>query len=192
MFQSFNRYLGVGVGEHLGYGLTGIWTTLIGIALIDSSVAADWLGVVGVLIGRLFLLCSLQFIGRTEDRDGGSRPADPDHVRRLVDLADRRRRGPSRLTRASEKIDRQVPIGNGETKECDNAYETRTGFPRSTYVASNGLDARSDLGGFAFPASQVFIETQQHAEPRRREQTSCPARSASGLRAGSATASAGS
>src|SRR3954449_3718245 len=28
VFQAFNRYLGVGVGEHLGYGLTGAWTTL--------------------------------------------------------------------------------------------------------------------------------------------------------------------
>ena len=28
VFQSFNRYLGVAVGEHLGYLLTGTWTTL--------------------------------------------------------------------------------------------------------------------------------------------------------------------
>src|SRR5439155_12238326 len=28
VFQSFNRYLGVAVGEHLGYALTGAWTTL--------------------------------------------------------------------------------------------------------------------------------------------------------------------
>lgn len=32
VFQSFNRYLGVAVGEHLGYALTGVWTTLSGIA----------------------------------------------------------------------------------------------------------------------------------------------------------------
>jgi len=37
VFQSFNRYLGVAVGEHLGYGLTGTWTTLIGIALTQTT-----------------------------------------------------------------------------------------------------------------------------------------------------------
>ena len=33
VFQAFNRYLGVAVGEHLGYLLTGAWTTLAGVAL---------------------------------------------------------------------------------------------------------------------------------------------------------------
>jgi hypothetical protein len=67
VFQAFNRYLGVGVGEHLGYAFTGIWSLLAGIALIDSSAVADWLGVVGVVIGPLFLLCSLEFVGRHEE-----------------------------------------------------------------------------------------------------------------------------
>jgi hypothetical protein len=58
VFQAFNRYLGVAVGEHLGYAFTGIWSILAGIAMIDSSVIADWLG---------FLLCSLEFVGRAED-----------------------------------------------------------------------------------------------------------------------------
>jgi uncharacterized protein DUF4386 len=30
VFQSFNRYLGIAVGEHLGYSLTGAWTVLAG------------------------------------------------------------------------------------------------------------------------------------------------------------------
>ena len=68
VFQSFNRYLGVAVGEHLGYAFTGLWSILAGVALIDSSVTAAWLGVVGVLIGPLFLICSLEFVGRVGDR----------------------------------------------------------------------------------------------------------------------------
>jgi hypothetical protein len=68
VFQAANRYLGVGVGEHLGYAFTGIWSILAGIALIDSSVATDWLGVVGVGIGPLFLVCSLEFVGCFEAR----------------------------------------------------------------------------------------------------------------------------
>jgi hypothetical protein len=67
VFQSFNRYLGVAVGEHLGYAFTGIWSILAGIAMIDSTAVADWLGVVGVVIGPLFLVCSLEFVGRFEE-----------------------------------------------------------------------------------------------------------------------------
>jgi hypothetical protein len=66
VFQAFNRYLGVAVGEHLGYAFTGIWSILAGVALIDSGVAPDWLSAVGVAVGPLFLLCSLEFVGRAE------------------------------------------------------------------------------------------------------------------------------
>jgi hypothetical protein len=69
IFQSFNRYLGVGVGEHLGYALTGAWTTLIGIALTQTGAAPGWIGVVGIVIGPVLLLCSLEFVGGHE-RDG--------------------------------------------------------------------------------------------------------------------------
>lgn len=67
VFQAFNRYLGVAVGEHLGYAFTGIWSMLAGAALIDSTIAPDWLGVVGVVIGPLFLVCSFEFVGRFEE-----------------------------------------------------------------------------------------------------------------------------
>lgn len=66
VFQSFNRYLGVAVGEHLGYLLTGAWTTLVGIALTQSAIAPSWLGVLGIAIGPVLMLCSLEFIGRHE------------------------------------------------------------------------------------------------------------------------------
>jgi hypothetical protein len=67
VFQSFNRYLGVAVGEHLGYAFTGIWSVLAGVALIDSTAVAAWLGVIGIVIGPLFLLCSLEFVGPAEE-----------------------------------------------------------------------------------------------------------------------------
>ena len=66
VFQSFNRYLGVAVGEHLGYLLTGAWTTLTGIALTQTTVAPTWLGVLGIVIGLLRTLCSLEFVGHHE------------------------------------------------------------------------------------------------------------------------------
>jgi hypothetical protein len=67
VFQAFNRYLGVAVGEHLGYAFTGIWSILAGVALIDSTVVGSWLGILGVAIGPLFLVCSLEFVGRFEE-----------------------------------------------------------------------------------------------------------------------------
>jgi Domain of unknown function (DUF4386) len=66
VFQSFNRYLGVAVGEHLGYGLTGAWSVLAGAAITQSTVAPSWVGVIGILVGGLLMLCSLEFVGRFE------------------------------------------------------------------------------------------------------------------------------
>jgi hypothetical protein len=62
VFQAFNRYLGVAVGEHLGYLFTGAWTTLAGIALLTESTP---LGVLGIVIGPALILCSLEFVGRS-------------------------------------------------------------------------------------------------------------------------------
>jgi hypothetical protein len=64
VFQSCNRYLGVAVGEHLGYLFTGAWSTLAGVALVQSDAVPAWLGVIGIAIGPLFVVCSLESIGR--------------------------------------------------------------------------------------------------------------------------------
>jgi hypothetical protein len=66
IFQSFNRYLGVGVGEHLGYGLTGAWTTLTGVAMLQSAAVPAWIAVLGIVVGPVLMLCSLEFVGRHE------------------------------------------------------------------------------------------------------------------------------
>ena len=66
VFQSFNRYLGVAVGEHLGYAFTGAWSVLIGVAFTQTDAIPAWLGVPGVLIGAGLILCSLEFVGRHE------------------------------------------------------------------------------------------------------------------------------
>jgi hypothetical protein len=74
VFQSFNRYLGVAVGEHLGYGLTGAWSVLMGVAFIQSSAVPSWLGVPALVIGAMLTLCSLEFVGGHES--GGWRLAE--------------------------------------------------------------------------------------------------------------------
>lgn len=66
VFQSFNRYLGVAVGEHLGFLLTGAWSILVGIAITQSTVVVPWLGIVGIVVGAVLALCSLEFVGPFE------------------------------------------------------------------------------------------------------------------------------
>jgi uncharacterized protein DUF4386 len=65
-FQTLNRYLGVAVGEHLGYLFTGLWTALAGVAVIQSDVLPPLLGIVGVVLAPLFVLGSLEFVGGFE------------------------------------------------------------------------------------------------------------------------------
>src|SRR3954449_1318308 len=66
VFQSFNRYLGVAVGEHLGYLLTGAWSVLVGVAITQSDAVPAWAGIAGVVIGLVLALCSFEFVGRFE------------------------------------------------------------------------------------------------------------------------------
>jgi hypothetical protein len=66
VFQSFNRYLGVAVGEHLGYLFSGAWSMLAGVAMIQSTAVPAWLGIVGIVVGAVLALCSLEFVGSFE------------------------------------------------------------------------------------------------------------------------------
>jgi hypothetical protein len=67
-FQTLHRYLGVAVGEHLGYLFTGAWTALAGVALVQSDLLHPLFGVVGLALAPLFVLGSLEFVGPFEPR----------------------------------------------------------------------------------------------------------------------------
>jgi hypothetical protein len=67
VFDSVNRYLGIAVGECLGYLLTGAWTVLVGIAMLQSSVFEAWLAWPGIAVGALLVLGSFEFVGRFEE-----------------------------------------------------------------------------------------------------------------------------
>jgi hypothetical protein len=67
-FRAFHQYLGVGVGEHLGYLLTGAWSALAGIAVLRGEAVADWLGPPGLALGAGLILCSAEFLGPNEER----------------------------------------------------------------------------------------------------------------------------
>lgn len=66
VFQSFNRYLGIAVGEHLGFLLTGLWSILVGAAIMQSPELHPLVGVAGILVGAVLVVCSLEFVGPFE------------------------------------------------------------------------------------------------------------------------------
>ena len=67
-FRAFHLYLGVGVGEHLGYLLTGLWSILVGIAIVVGDAMAAWLGWPGIVIGAGLAVSSAEFLGPNEER----------------------------------------------------------------------------------------------------------------------------
>lgn len=68
VFRALHQYLGVGVGEHLGYLFTGIWSVLIGIGVIQGTALPTWLGWPGVVIGAGLAVGSAEFLGPNEER----------------------------------------------------------------------------------------------------------------------------
>lgn len=55
-FDALHRALGEGVGEHLGYLLTGAWTVAIGIAMLGSTAVPDVLGIAALALSPAFLV----------------------------------------------------------------------------------------------------------------------------------------
>jgi len=67
VFDAFHRYLGVGIGEALGYLLTGGWTILVAVSMLQSPVFDAWLAWPGIGVGFLLVVGSLEFVGRSEE-----------------------------------------------------------------------------------------------------------------------------
>jgi hypothetical protein len=68
VFRALHQYLGVGVGEHLGYLFTGIWSVLIGVGVIQTTALPTWLGWPGIVIGVGLAVGSAEFLGPNEER----------------------------------------------------------------------------------------------------------------------------
>jgi hypothetical protein len=67
-FSALHRLLGVGVGEHLGYLLTGLWTLLLAGSILTTAAVPGWFGLVGIPIGIALLIGTLEFVGPHEER----------------------------------------------------------------------------------------------------------------------------
>jgi len=68
VFATLHRLLGVGIGEHLGYLLTGLWTLLVAASIMSTSLLPGWLGLIGIPIGLALLIGTLEFVGPNEER----------------------------------------------------------------------------------------------------------------------------
>lgn len=59
VFHAFHQYIGVAIGEHLGYLFTGAWTIVISIMMLSSPIFSPLVGIfgivsaVGILVGLL-------------------------------------------------------------------------------------------------------------------------------------------
>jgi hypothetical protein len=71
VFSTLHRLLGVGIGEHLGYLFTGLWTLLVAASILSTAVFPGWLGLAGLVIGAALLVGTIEFVGPNE-RDGWS------------------------------------------------------------------------------------------------------------------------
>jgi hypothetical protein len=67
IFATLHRLLGVGIGEHLGYLLTGLWTLLVAGSILSTAVLPGWLGLLGLPIGLAMLIGTLEFVGPNEE-----------------------------------------------------------------------------------------------------------------------------
>ena len=67
VFATLHRLLGVGIGEHLGYLLTGLWTLLVAASVLSTAVLPGWLGIAGIVIGLALLVGTLEFVGPNEE-----------------------------------------------------------------------------------------------------------------------------
>jgi hypothetical protein len=68
VFRALHQYLGVGVGEHLGYLFTGIWSVLIGVGVLQGTAMPTWLGWPGIVIGAGLVVGATEFLGPNEER----------------------------------------------------------------------------------------------------------------------------
>ncbi len=50
IFDAFNRYAGMAIGEHLGYLTTSIWTFLIALVMLRTPLVGRWLGISGMVL----------------------------------------------------------------------------------------------------------------------------------------------
>ena len=49
VFNAFHQYVGVVVGEHLGFLLTAVWSILVSVMMLGSPLFGGWIAALGIL-----------------------------------------------------------------------------------------------------------------------------------------------
>jgi hypothetical protein len=102
VFESFHTYLGVAIGECLGYLFTGAWTVLVAIAMLQSSAFPAWLAWPGIATHARLARVRRPVRGERLETCGHNYP---DCLHRLVALAgDLRDRASHRIARSHTPI----------------------------------------------------------------------------------------
>ncbi len=60
VYESFNRYAGMAVGEHLGWVLLGLWLMGVSIVQLTSTIFKSWVGILGLLSGASLLVSAFE------------------------------------------------------------------------------------------------------------------------------------
>jgi hypothetical protein len=63
VFEAFHLYAGFSLGEHLGYLFIGLWTLLLGLAMLKASLFKPWLGWLGMVSALLIMFGSAEGAG---------------------------------------------------------------------------------------------------------------------------------
>jgi hypothetical protein len=64
VFQAFNQYAGVAVGENLGYLFTGLWTALVALAMFGAALPfRRWLALLGMVSAAGIVVGMLEPVG---------------------------------------------------------------------------------------------------------------------------------
>ena len=110
-FATLHRLLGVGIGEHLGYLLTGLWTILVAASIVSTTAVAA-MARMGWSPDRPRAPIRKPRVRRTarEGRLAGGRDHRADCLRRLVALADRARDRPDRLSGVAGRLATQKVV----------------------------------------------------------------------------------
>ena len=63
VFEAFHTYLGVTVGEFLGFSFLGLWGIMVGLAIIQTEIVSSIFGYAAVLFSVGVLVGDLEFAG---------------------------------------------------------------------------------------------------------------------------------
>jgi hypothetical protein len=64
VFQAFNQYAGVAVGENLGYLFTGLWSALVALAMFGSQLPfRRWIALLGMVSAACVFVGTLEPVG---------------------------------------------------------------------------------------------------------------------------------